>query len=222
MGELVGTVVPLALVVGLSPVSVMPAILLLMTPRARANGPAYLGALVIALTALVLVALALGGLSDPEPASEQGVGWIQVVTGSVFLVLAVVKWVRRPRAGQAKPPPAWMAAVTTYTPRQSARLGVLLAVANPKILLMALAAGAEIAYLAEGSAQKAAAVAVFVAVGCVGVAVPVLLHAVMGQRAGPGLERGRVWLERNSTALSIGVLVLLGVLLLLEGLPIAL
>lgn len=222
MGDLLGTVLPLALVVGLSPLPIMPAILLLMTPRARSNGPTYLVAFVAALTALVLVAVGLGGLSDPEAADEQGVGWIQVVTGAVFLAMAVVKWVRRPRPGEVKEPPAWMAALGTYTPRQSARLGVLLAAANPKILVMALAAGAEIAILAEGASATAAGVALFVVVGSIGVAAPVLGHAVLGERAAPGLERGRLWLERNATALSVGVLVLLGVLLLLDGLPSAL
>ena len=222
MGDLLGTVLPLALVVGLSPLPITPAILLLMTPRARGNGPAYLVAFVVALTALVLVAVGLGGLSDPEPADEQGIGWIQVVTGAVFLVMAVFKWVRRPRAGDVKEPPAWMAALGTYTPRQSARLGALLAAANPKILVMALAAGAEIALLAEGASTTAAGVALFVVVGSIGVALPVLGHAVLGERANASLERGRLWLERNATALSVGVLVLLGVLLLLDGLPTAL
>jgi threonine/homoserine/homoserine lactone efflux protein len=222
VGELIGTVLPLALVVGLSPLPIMPAILLLMTPRARGNGPAYLAAFSVSLVALVLVALWLAGLGDPEPADEQGIGWIQVATGAAFLVMAAFKWVRRPRPGEVKDPPGWMAALSTYTPRQSTRLGVLLAAANPKILVMALAAGAEIAVLAEDAAATTAGVALFVVVGSIGVAIPVLVHAVLGERAAPGLERGRLWLERNATALSVGVLVLLGVLLLLKGLPVAL
>ena len=220
--DLISTVLPLALVVGLSPLPILPAVMLLMTPRARANGPAYLVAFVLALGVVVSVAVWVGSLGDPQQPSDEGVGWIQVVTGTVFLVMAAVKWLRRPRAGQAKEPPGWMSALDSYTPRQSARLGALLGSANPKNLAMALAAGAEIAVLAEGSTGTAAGVALFVAIGSIGVAIPVLAHAVLGERAAPGLERGRAWLQRNSTALSVGVLVLLGVLLVLKGLPVAL
>lgn len=212
------TVLPLALVVGLSPVGILPAVILLMTPRARGNGPAYLAAWLAGLTLVVTVALLVGGLVDPEPVSEEGVSWIKVVTGVVFLVMAVVKWARRPRPGQTKEPPVWMAALDAYTPRQSARLGGLLAVGNPKNLAMALAAGAEIAIL-DYEAGPAVGVAVFVIVGSLGIALPVLVHAVLGQRAAPGLARARSWLERNSTALSVGVLVLLGAVLLVNGLP---
>lgn len=219
---MLGTVLPLALVVGLSPLPILPALILLTTPRARANGPAYLGAWLVTLTLVVVVALWFGGLTDPEPATEEGIGWVQVATGVVLLVLAAVKWTRRPRPGDPPKPPGRLAALDGYGPRQSARLGSLLAGANPKNLAMAVAAGAEIAVLAEGPGQTVAGVVGFVAIGSIGVAVPILTHAVLGDRANPALRRARAWLDRNGTALSVGVLALLGVLLLGQGLPRAL
>lgn len=219
---MVGTVLPLALVVGLSPLPILPVVMLLMTPRARGNGRAYLAAWLVALSLVVTVAVWLGGLADPEPATDEGIGWIQALTGAAFLLMAAVKWARRPRSGQTKQPPGWMSALDSYSPRQSARLGALLASANPKNLAMALAAGAEIALLAEGTGETAAGVAAFVAIGSVGVATPVFAHAVLGQRAAPGLERAKAWLEGNSTVLAVGLLVVLGALLLLKGLPSAL
>jgi hypothetical protein len=217
--DMIGTVLPLAIVIGLSPLPIMPAILLLMTPRARANGWAFLGAWLVGLTLLVLVTVLLGWLSGPDEATDQGIGWIQLITGLAFLGLAALKWARRPRAGEPAKAPGWLAALNSYAPRQSARLGGALAAGNPKNIAMALAAGAEIAYLAEGAGAVAVGVMAFLVVGSVGVATPILLFALVGERARPGLERGRVWLERNSTALSVGVLVILGVLLVLKGLP---
>lgn len=215
------TVLPLALVVGLSPLPVLPAVLLLMTPRARANGPAYLGAWLAALALVVTGAVLLSGLTDPEPATDEGIGWIQVVTGTVFLVMAGVKWVRRPRTGDARQPPRWMAALEDYSPRQSARLGAVLASANPKNLVMSLAAGAEIAVLAEAPGSAAAGVLAFVLVGSLGVGTPVVAHAVLGRRAAPGLARSKEWLDRTSTTLTVAVLVVLGVALLVKGMPTA-
>ena len=48
--ELVGTILPLALVVGLSPLPILPMVLIVMTPRARRNSRAFLGAWLVALT----------------------------------------------------------------------------------------------------------------------------------------------------------------------------
>lgn len=217
---MVATVLPLALVVGLSPIPIMPAMLLLMTSRGRANGLAYLAAWTVALALVAAAAVWVGRLADPAPATEAGIGWVQVVTGAVFLALAVAKWVRRPRTGDAKEPPGWMTALDSYSPGQSARLGALLAAANPKNLAMALAAGAEIAVLTTGAASTAIGLLGFVMVGSVGVATPVLAHLGLGDRAAPALERGRRWLDRNSTALSVGVLTALGAALLVKGLSI--
>ena len=73
-------------------------VLILMTPRARPNSLAFLGAWLVALTAVVLGALLLAGVRDPAPPDDKGIGWIQVVTGVAFLALAAVKWLRRPGA----------------------------------------------------------------------------------------------------------------------------
>lgn len=219
---MIATVLPLALVVGLSPLPILPAVLLLLTPRARVNGPAYLAAWLVGLTALTAAAWWLAGLADPSEPTDEGIGWIQVATGAIFLVMAAVKWLRRPAPGQAKAAPKWMAALDSYSPAQAARLGALLACANPKNLAMAMAAGAEIAVLADGAGATTGGIVGFVLIGSLGVGTPVLLHAVLGERSAPALDRSRDWLQRNGTALSVGVLGILGVLLLLGGLPSAL
>ena len=86
---------------------------------------------------------------------------------------------------------------------------------------MALAAGAEIAALTTTSGGALAAVASFVVVGSVGVGAPVLAHRVLGGRAEGVLGGWQAWLERNSTALGIGVLLVLGAVLLVKGLTTA-
>jgi hypothetical protein len=219
--DLIGTIVPLALVVGLSPLPILPMVLVLMTTRARPNSRAFLGAWFVALTALVLGALLLAGVRDPAPPDDQGIGWIQVVTGVVFLALALAKWLRRPRPGESKEPPAWMTALDSYTPRQSAGLGAALAAGNPKNLVMAVAAGAEIAAITTSTGNALAGVGVFVLVGSIGVATPVIAHRLLGDRAPEVLGGWKSWLEANSTALAVAVLGILGVMLLAAGLSAA-
>ena len=219
--DLIGTILPLALVVGLSPLPILPMVLVLMTPRARPNSLAFLGAWFVALTAIVLGALLLAGVRDPAPPDETGIGWIQVVTGLAFLALALIKWLGRPRPGESKEPPSWMTALDSYTPRQSAVLGAGLAAGNPKNLVMAIAAGAEIAALTTSAGNALVGIAVFVLVGSIGVATPTIAHRLLGDRAPEVLGGWKSWLEANSTALAVGVLVLLGVMLLAAGLPAA-
>jgi hypothetical protein len=219
--ELIGTILPLALVVGLSPLPILPIVLIVMTPGARPNSRTFLTAWLVTLTGVVLGALAIAGVRDPAPPDEAGIGWIQVVTGAVFLLLGIAKWLRRPAPGTTSEPPTWMSALDSYTPRQSAGLGAALAAGNPKNLMMALAAGVEIAAITTTPGSAAVAVAVFVLVGSFGVATPVAAHRLLGDRAPEVLGRWKAWLEQNSTALGVGVLVVLGVLLLVKGLTAA-
>ncbi len=100
-----------------------------------------------------------------------------------------------------------MSALDSYTPRQSAALGAGLAAGNPKNLVMALAAGAEIAALTTTAGAALVGVGVFVLVGSIGVATPAIAHRLLGDRAPEVLGRWKSWLEANSTALASGVLV---------------
>ena len=217
--DLLWAVVPLALVVGLSPLPILPAVLLLMTERGRANSFAFLSAWLVALSAVLAVGVALGSRSSADTPTDEGIGWVQVVTGLAFLAMAAVKWARRPRAGAVKEPPGWIARLDSFRPAQAARLGAILAAGNPKNIVMALAAGAELAVLAESAAQLLWGAVLFVLVGSVGVGTPILASAASGERAQPVLLRGKGWLERNSTTLAVGVLLVLGGMLILKGLP---
>lgn len=220
--DLVSTLLPLAIVVGLSPLPILPVVLILMTPRARPNSAAFIGAWLGALTGVVLAAVLLAGSQDPAPPDDQGIGWIQLVTGVAFLGLAAVKWVRRPGPGAASEPPGWMSALDGYTAAQSAGLGAALAAGNPKNLVMALAGGAEIAAMTTTPGGALAGVMVFVFVGSLGVGTPVVAHRLLGDRAPQVLGSWKAWLEKNSTTLGVGILVVLGALLLASGLSAAL
>jgi hypothetical protein len=212
------TVLPLALVVGLSPLPIVPVVLLLMAPRARTTGPAFLLAWLVVLTALAVAALLLAGVREPGGEAEETVSWIELVLGVLLLAGGVVKWLRRPRAGTSKAAPGWMASLDAAGPRQAAGLGALLAV-NPKNILMALAAGTEVALLAQGAGQAAAAVGLFVVVGSLGVGTPVVVRLLLGQRADPALASARGWLERHGSTVSVVVLVVLGALLVVSAVP---
>lgn len=75
--------VPLALVIALSPLSVIPAVLVVHSPQPRPSSLAFLGGWLLGLAVVTAVFVAasgaLGGLSTTSPAWAS---WLRVVLGS--------------------------------------------------------------------------------------------------------------------------------------------
>ena len=118
MAEAIGQVLPLAVVIALSPVPIIAVVLMLSTPRARVNGPAFLLGWAVGLAvvgALVLVVASLAGASeDAEPAT-----WVELLKltlGLLLVLLAVKQWRGRPRRGAQGDLPAWMQKVDSSRP----------------------------------------------------------------------------------------------------------
>ena len=69
MGEAVGQILPLAVGVALSPVPIIAVILMLVTPQARVNGPAFVLGWLVGLGAVGVIVLAL---ASPVDATDDG------------------------------------------------------------------------------------------------------------------------------------------------------
>lgn len=214
MGEVIAEVMLLGLAVAASPFPIIPAILLLFTPRARATSLGFLAGWVIGIVVgtglFIALATAIEKLDEPPTWAS----WTRMVLGVLLLILGVLRW-RNRRAQQEIP--AWMQSIDGTTPAKALRLGVLLSAANPKVLLLAGAAG-----LAIGSAQLTTAgivlaTAAFTVVASSTVALPVLLYAVVGDRILVPLAGLRTWLQENNAAVMSVVITVIGAVLLVKG-----
>jgi len=213
------SVVVLALVVGLSPLPIVPALYLLGGPNGSAPSRFYLGGWLVGLTGLIAATVILGNLGDPYSDAQRTAGWLEVAVGGLLLVVALGKIARSRRdGGQDREPTSWQTSLVEYDSRRSARLGLIFAVGNPKNFVAALAAGAEIALLSSSLGMSALAVAAFVIVGSAGVGVPVITAWVLGERARPGLEQLQRFLASHGGVLSVVVLAAIGLVLFLRGL----
>ena len=101
MGQAIGDLLPSAVGVAFSPIPIIAVILMLGTPKARTNGPAFaigwvLG-LIIVSTVIVLLA---GDADDSDSGSSTAVDIIKLLFGALFLLLAVKQWRSRPKAGR--------------------------------------------------------------------------------------------------------------------------
>ena len=99
-------------------------------------------------------------------------------------------------------------------------LGVLLAAVNPKNLALTLAAAASLAQAGLSAGGDVVGVAVFVAIGSLTVAGPVVAYLLMGERAERMLTGIKQFMSDNNAVIMMVVLLLLGAKLLGDGLAV--
>lgn len=214
MGEVIAEVMLLGLAVAASPFPIIPAILLLFTPPARATSLGFLAGWVLGIVVgtglFIALATAIEKLDEPPTWAS----WTRMVLGVLLLVLGVLRW-RNRRAQQEIP--AWMQSIDSISPAKALRLGVLLSAANPKVLLLAGAAGLAIGSAQLNTAGIVLATTAFTVVASSTVALPVLLYAVVGDRILVPLAGLRTWLQENNAAVMSVVITVIGAVLLVKG-----
>ncbi len=207
--------IPLGLVIALSPITVIPAVLVLQAPRPRPSGLAFLAGWVLGIAALTAVSVAasglLGGLDKSPPRWSS---WLRVVFGSALIVYGIFRWFTRHGHTES---PAWMRSFATIKPPRAAITGAALAVVRPDVALICVPAGLAIGTAGLGLGGDWLAAAFFVAVAASSVAIPILAYAAAGARLDPTLARVKDWMDKNNAALLAGILVVIGAMVLYHG-----
>jgi len=203
VGNAIGQVLPFAVGVLLSPMPVIAVVLMLVTSKARINGPAFLLGWILGLAVIGTIALSLvdSGSNENAGEPETWVSWLKLVLGVLLLLLAFRSWKARPAAGQEAPVPKWMNAIDTFTPLKAAGAAFLLSGINPKNLLLIIAAAAAVTQTGASGADQAIAWAVFVIIGSIGIAAPVVIFFAMGDRAAAILQNLKAWMAHNNSAI---------------------
>jgi hypothetical protein len=214
-GSVLATLIPLALVVAVSPLSVIPAVLVLQAPRPRPTGLAFLGSWVVGLAALttgfVASSDALSGLHKSPPTWAS---WSRVVLGVTLIAFGINRWLTREGHTES---PRWMRSFATLTPARAVITGLILVVIRLEVLIMCALAGLAIGSSGLGVAAEWTLAVVFVAVAASTVAIPVLAYAAAGHRLDDAMARLKDWMERNNAALLAAILVLIGLMVLYNG-----
>ncbi|MFF3002126.1 GAP family protein [Kitasatospora sp. NPDC057940] len=213
MNVVLSEVVPLALAIALSPLPIVPALLLLFTPRPRATAGAFLAGWAAGILVAASAFTALATVIETREETPTWASWTKVVLGAVLVLLAGRQW----RSGGKKGTPAWMRSLTDATPAKALRLGLLLSGANPKTVLLSAAAGLTIGSAELGPPRTVTAVAVFTALAVSTVVLPLLLHIARGEQVLTPLGRARTWLETHNSTVTAVVLAVIGVLLVIDG-----
>lgn len=220
MGSIIGEVLPLALAIAVSPLSIVAVILMLLAPNARRTGPGFLIGWIVGVSIPVTVSVLLAGALPTHDASDGpniARAVVQLVLAALLLLLAVAQWRKRPRPGDEASLPKWMTAIDSFGFRRALGLGVLLSLPRPKNLLVAASAGVTIGSAGLTPAESAVTVAVFIAIAVSTVLVPVVAHLAAADRLRAPLERLHQWLARENSVITTVLLLFIGVLMLGKG-----
>ena len=211
MGPAIGGSLPLAIGVALSPVPIIAVVLMLTTPRAKINGPAFVFGWLAGLAVVGAIVLVIAG---PSNASSSGapatwVSWLKIVLGLLLLLVAVRQFRTRPHGADQAAMPKWMGAIDNFSPAAAFGAGGALAAANPKNLLLAVGGGAAIAQTGIPGAQQAIAYLVFAVIATIGVGAPVVIYFAMGTRSQELLTKLKDWMaQHNAVIMSVLCLVI--------------
>jgi threonine/homoserine/homoserine lactone efflux protein len=221
MGQGISEVLTFAVGVAISPVPIIAVTLMLFSRRARANGPAFLVGWVLALAIVSGAAyvLAKQGDASTNSSTDDAIAWGKIVFGVLFLLLAARNWRQRPAPGVIPPMPKWMAGIDELPPGKAFGLGLLLAGVNPKNLMLAAAAGAGLAQLGLANADAIGSLAVFVVIGSLTIAGPVLYYLLGGDEAKTRLDAMKDWLAVHNNAVMAVLFLVFGADLIAKGLP---
>ena len=217
--EAVGQLLPAAVAVALSPIPIIAIVLMLGTPKARTNGPAFVAGWVAGLVVVMVVILFVAGGSDTSGTPSDTVNWFQVAIGVLFLGMARASSGAgaRSRARRRRCRRGWRPS-TRSSPAGRLGLGFLLSAVNPKNLALTASAAASIAQAGLSDGDQFAAALVFVIIGSVTVAGSVLFYLVATEKATPALASVKDFMAAHNAVIMMVILLILGVKILGEGL----
>jgi hypothetical protein len=219
MGQTIGDILPLAIGIAISPVPIIAVILMLITPKAKSNGLAFLGGWLLGLAVVGGIMLVLANTADISTSGDTSTAAdaIRLLLGLLLLFGAVRQWRSRPGPGEAAVMPKWMQALDGFTPGRSLGVAFLLSGVNPKNLMLNLAAMATVAQAGLSGGQQVIVLLVFVLVASVSIIAPVGVYLTMGERAQDILDGWKTWLAANNAAVMSVLLVVFGFVLIGQG-----
>lgn len=216
MGQAIGDFLPSAVGVAISPLPIVAVVLMLVTPRGRVNGPAFVAGWCVGIAVVGTIVLAISSGVDATGSSGPAT-WVDVLfllLGLALILMAAMQWRGRPNGAEQPPTPKWMGALDAFTPVKAGGAGIVLSALNPKNLLLTVAGAAAVAQTGISTGSQIGAWVVFVVVASIGVAAPVVIAFALGDRSQKILADLKGWLAHNNAAIMAVLLLIIGVKLI--------
>ena len=219
MGAVIGEMLPLALGIAISPIPIIAAILMLLSPKARVTSVGFLLGWVIGIIVAVTVFTLLSAiLPEADPNAVKPIqGVIQLILGAGLLLLAVKQWRGRPKPGETAELPKWMQAIDKVTFIVAFGLGFLLSAVNPKNLIMAAGAGLGIGGAELSTGAVIGVIAIFTLIAASTVLVPVVGYLIAAEKLRGPLDALRGWLANENAVIMAILMLVMGVSMIGKG-----
>ena len=218
--EAIGGSLPMAVGIALSPLPVASLIILLMTPQARTNAPAFLLGWIAGILAVGFVVFILPGIEttrgEPTPLS----GLMRIILGILLLALTWKQWRRRPRPNEPVTVPKLLAHLDQIGTAHSLATGFLFTAINPKNLVLTAAGAATIDSSMLAPKSQIIVLFVFTTIASLSVALPLAAYFLARQRVEVTFARWKDWLIENNGMVLIVLLLVFGTLLIGRGMKI--
>jgi len=228
MGDLVLSLLPLALGIVMSPLAIMALVAVLLSRRARVTGVFFALGWALGIAIGLGASYAVLGLFDLQPRSTPP-DWVSAarLVFALVLILGAVYIYRKGHAravamAHARTPtdvteaapqlPGWLRSVETFTPTRSLLLGVGIFVLNPVDLSCAIIAALDVRLAGFGGTTDALVLIVFGVVGILPILIPVLLLLVRGEQATPVLASIRTWIASHTSVLNAALVLVIALL----------
>lgn len=219
IGHLIGSTLPLAVGVAISPVPIIGIILVLFTKRAKANSLFYVmgwfiglvvaGAIFVALSSLQSVASGKGG----SPAGAI----VNILLGALLLYLAFKAWNDRPKKGEKPKMPAWMSTLDTVGVAQIFVIAFLLATLNAKNAALWVTVALDISKAGLTIGGIVIMILFFCVFGSLLVAIPAAAYLISGKKMEAVLKTWREWLVEHNTAVMMTIFLVFGAMIAGKG-----
>ena len=234
MWSALGGTLTLAMGLALSPIAITTALILLLGPRGKTRTALFAFGWFDMMFVITVIPMWLTDAADENDpvATDDGIDVLHLVFGVLFLILAVVTWRKRPAADRVEADAERALAGDDGKPGLFDRLdgmgllvclglGLAEGVVIVKNLPLAISAGARLG--SAGLSNEAGLVAslIFAAVASIAIVAPLIAALVGGERVVAPLREARRWIELHMTAITLVVLLIVGVLFLGEGLGLA-
>ncbi|HEY5222635.1 MAG TPA: GAP family protein [Microbacteriaceae bacterium] len=213
-----GHVLPISVAVALSSVPIMATILILLSPNKGRSSLTFLIGWVLGIV-LVVVGLTMLARFIPTSSPKQSQAWIGtalVVIGAALVTGGIVLW-RRSVGKPSNGIPKWLAAVGSLGPWSTFGLALLLNL-RPKAILLAAAAGLSLRSDSLSVANTAVVIAIYTVISASAVAIPIIARLVAPRQTDSWLVGARKWVAKNNRIVSILIMILIGVVILGDGL----
>jgi len=214
-----GSLLPLALGVAISPVPIMTAVLMLLAERSARTSVGYLLGWAAGVFLPLVVFTLIAGFIPSRPGDHplRISGSLLIVIGFAITGYGIRQWSSRAHDASDQIP-GWMNSLDSLTPKRAFSLALTLSMVNPKTLLLAASAGIIIHGADLGVVSIVVAFFWFTILGSLTIAIPVLAYCISPSFFAGPLERARSWLVTFGSSMMAALTFLLGIFVIVVGL----